>query len=185
MATDQDRPDPDLAGLIARLEDRPPATDLWPGIRQRIRPAPRPGLVLRWPAAIAAALALLAGGATLATVVPLGGGRRVAAAPEAPLAAGTSDLRALPAGYGDAAVALDQVIDRLEEAVAAAAPSLEPAARQRIQESLAALDEAIADARLRVDAAPGDLDAARYLTRTMQRKLDVLQSVATLTQQRS
>lgn len=185
MAIDRDRPEPHLAGLLAELEDREPVADLWPGIRERIRPAPPKGLLLRWPVAIAAALALVAGGAALATVLPRAGGPRPGDAPVAATTTPGADLRTLPAGYGDAAVALDEVITRLEEAVAAAAPDIEPAARQRIQESLAALDQAIADARLRVEAAPDDLAAARYLTRTMQRKLDVLQSVATLTQARS
>jgi hypothetical protein len=185
MATDRDQPDPKLASLIAGLEDRAPASDLWPEIRRRIRPPVPKGLTLRWPVAIAAAAALLAGGGALATLLtPRPGGPAVA-----PLVAiGAPDdveLQALPAGYGDAAVALERAIARLEAAVAAAAPAIKPAARQRISESLTALDAAIADARRRAGAAPDDLEAARYLTRTMQRKLDVLQSVATLTRQRS
>ncbi len=177
MATDHDELDPRLAAAIRGLEDRGPEVDLWPGIARRITPR-RPGtLQLRWPVAVAAALALVAGSAAITSALLPGRG---APTTTAAIANGAS-TPALPAGYERAEQTLSTAIDRLEEAYAAAEPRLDPATRTQIKASLAALDTAIADARTRADAAPTDLRAAKYLTHAMQRKLDVLQTVATMT----
>ncbi len=179
MATDREGLDPRLAAAIDGLADREPAADLWPGIARRIAPR-RPGtLQLRWPVALAAGLALIAASAAITTLVlrqPSRDGDRRAVA-SGPAAATV----VLPAGYDRAEQSLASAIDRLEEAYAAAEPRLDPAVREQIKTSLAALDTAISDARTRADAAPTDLRAARYLTRAMQRKLDVLRTVATMT----
>lgn len=187
MATDHDRIeelDPRLAAAIARLEDREPDTDLWPGIARQIAPR-RPGMLqVRWPVAAAAALALVAGSAAVTTLMVRDG------APATPMVAtGTTGADAplpiLPAGYDDAAQTIGAAIERLEQAYAAAASSLPADVREEIASSLAALDQAIAEARHRAGAAPEDLGAARYLTRTMQRKLDMLETAATMASQRS
>lgn len=187
MATEHDRNaelDPRLQSAITALEDREPETDLWPGIARRIAPRRPRMLELRWPVAAAAALALVAGSAAVTTLLVRDG------APAAPLvASGTSSpdgtLPVLPAGYDEAAQSIGVAIERLEQAYAAAAPSLPADVREEIAASLAALDQAIAEARTRAGAAPEDLGAARYLTRTMQRKLDMLETAATMASQRS
>lgn len=187
MATDHDRVeelDPRLAAAIAGLEDREPGTDLWPGIATRIAPRRPSVLTLRWPVAAAAALALVAGSAAVTSLLVRDG------VPGAPMvASGTpapdGTLPLLPAGYDEAAQSIAAAIGRLEQAYAAAASSLPADVREEIASSLAALDQAIAEARTRAGAAPDDLGAARYLTRTMQRKLDMLETAATMASQRS
>lgn len=187
MATENDRIeelDPRLKAAIAELDDREPEADLWPGIARRIAPRRRSMLQLRWPVAAAAALALVAGSAAVTTLLVRDG------APTAPMvASGTpapdGSLQVLPAGYDEAAQSIAVAIERLEQAYAAAAASLPADVREEIAASLAALDQAIDEARTRAGAAPEDLGAARYLTRTMQRKLDMLETAATMASQRS
>jgi hypothetical protein len=180
---DTDSRGPDLDRAIAALRDRPPTTDLWPGIAGRITRRPRGTLQLRWPAALAAGVALIAATASLTLWLRPGNSADPVAArsPARSATATTTDSAlVLPAGFGEATSTLSRAIDELEAAVAAAAPSLDAAAQQRLRASLAALDAAIADARTRAGRAPDDVGAARYLTRTMQRKLDALQTVATM-----
>lgn len=187
MVTDHERNDeldPRLRAAIAGLEDREPETDLWPGIRRQIAPRRPKMLELRWPVAAAAALALVAGSAAVTTLLVRDGN------PASPMvASGTpapdGSLPVLPAGYDEAAQSIASAIERLEQAYAAAASSLPADVREEIASSLAALDQAIDEARTRAGAAPDDLGAARYLTRTMQRKLDMLETAATMASQRS
>lgn len=177
MATDHDELDPRLRRAIDGLTDREPAVDLWPGIARRIAPR-RPGIVqLRWPVAVAAALALVAGSAVVTRQLTRG------PAPSAGVAttAQAGSPVVLPAGFDRATSTLGAAIDQLEDAFAEVAPTLDEATRSAILGSITALDAAIADARARAGSAPDDVDAARYLTRTLQRKLRVLQTVTNLT----
>lgn len=177
MATDPDAPDPRLAEAIRGLRDREPERDLWPNIASQIgRNGPRV-LQIRWPIAAAAALTLLAGGAALSRLTLPG------SAPETTSLAATPDPEptlVLPVGFDRAEASLTDAIDQLEAAYQAAAPTLDPEVRTAIAQSLASLDTAIVDARSRAGSAPTDVDAARYLTRTMQRKLNVLRTAATM-----
>lgn len=182
MATDhlpphEDRPDPVLAQALADLRDRAPETDLWPGIAPRLaRPATHRLLQLRWPTALAAALALVAGSAGLTTWLQR-------AAPEAslPVAAGMPAdgglARVSAAAMTAAAPALTAAIDDLTLALEAALPQLDPKARAQIREALAALDTAIAEADALVRENPDDPRAAHYLTSTLSRKRDVLRTL--------
>ena len=177
MATELDGPDPRLAEAIRGLRDRGPDHDLWPEISTRIsRRGPRM-LQIRWPVAAAAALTLLAGGAALSRVALPG-----TAVPTVPVATNTAAEPSvvLPAGFNRAEATLAEAIDQLEAAYQAAAPTLDPEVRTAIAQTLASLDTAIVDARTRAGSAPTDVDAARYLTRTMQRKLSVLRTAATM-----
>lgn len=181
MDIELDGPDPQLARLIEGLADRPPETDLWPGIASRIAPRPRGVVQLRWSMALAAALALVTGTVALTLLVQRASqltppATEVASAPVTE--AGTPHI--LPAGFSAATTSLTNAIDELERTVATASPALEPETRDRISRALRALDVAIAEARFQADATPTDVGAARYLTRTLQRKLDALQSVATM-----
>jgi hypothetical protein len=134
-------------------------------------------LQVRWPVAAAAALSLMAGGAALSRLllpdVP---------AEAAPLAIApvTDPGPVLPVGFDRAEAALTDAIAQLQAAYQAAAPTLDPEVRSAVAQSLASLDTAIVDARRRAGASPTDIDAARYLTRTMQRKLSVLRTAANM-----
>ena len=177
MATDLDGPDPRLAEAIRGLRDREPDHDLWPNIASQIgRKGPRV-LRIQWPIAAAAALTLLAGGAAISRLTLPG-----APVQDAPVAATTVDepTMLLPVGFDRAEATLTEAIDQLEAAYLAAAPTLDPEVRTAIAQTLASLDTAIVDARSRAGSAPTDVDAARYLTRTMQRKLSVLRTAATM-----
>ena len=180
MATDLDGPDPRLSDAIRGLRDREPTTDLWPGIVNRIGKRKTRTLELRWPVAAAAALTLLAGGAALSRLVspsdPTPNAMVANAAPDRQV----TETLVLPVGFDRAEATLTAAIVQLEAAYLAAAPSLDPEVRDAIAQSLASLDTAIGDARLRAGSSPADVDAARYLTRTMQRKLSVLRTAATM-----
>lgn len=179
MATELDRPDPRLAGLIDDLVDRDPERDLWPSVSARLRPRHRGTLVMRWPTALAAGLALVASSAAL-TILLQGRVARIAPVVGNQVVVGPATV-ALPAGFAQASGTLQQAIDELELALATTTASLDPTTRERVREAIVTLDAAIDDARQRALGAPTDVAAARYLTRAMQRKLDVLESVATLT----
>lgn len=180
MDTEDDRPDPRLAGLIAGLVDQEPGRDLWPGISSRLAPR-RPGtLILRWPTALAAGLALVAGTAALMTVLQQRSGPNGMVA-DSGVMPGASSAPVLPAGFDAATGTLQAAIDDLERTLASHTASLDPITRQRVGEAIASLDEAIGDARRQAVDAPTDVGAARYFTRTLQRKLGMLQTVATMT----
>jgi hypothetical protein len=134
-------------------------------------------LQVRWPVAAAAALSLMAGGAALSRLLLPDG-----AADTAPMALtpDTDPALLLPVGFDRAEAALTDAIAQLQAAYQAAAPTLDPEVRSAVAQSLASLDTAIVDARRRAGASPTDVDAARYLTRTMQRKLSVLRTAANM-----
>lgn len=184
MATDLDGPDPRLAEALRGLRDREPATDLWPGIATRIGKRKVRVLEIRWPVAAAAALTLLAGGAALSRLTDGGGSPTPATLAnvdtDSQATSADSPAIVLPVGFDRAEATLSEAIDQLEAAYLAAAPSLDPEVREAIAQSLASLDTAIVDARSRAGSSPADVDAARYLTRTMQRKLSVLRTAATM-----
>ena len=60
---------------------------------------------------------------------------------------------------------------------------LDTDARTSVNQGLNALDAAIAQAAARQTAAPGDAGAARYLTSTLRKKLQLLRTVSQLTEQ--
>src|SRR5690606_996773 len=153
---------------IRGLDDHPPATDLWPGIARRIAP-PRRKVILAWPMAIAAGLALVAGGAMMGWLA--GPADSEVEATTLTDSGTETELPIVLAGFQSADATLREAIDRVEQAYLIAAPSLDAEARAAISAAVAALDTAISQARQRSAARPGDVEAARYLTRTMQRKL--------------
>lgn len=180
MDTDHDDLGPELRDAIATLRDREPEQDLWPTIEAAVAAKGRPGFVqIRRPVLIAAGLALIA--ASVAITVALRHPATPAVVAVSPNAVSTSAAATLPAGFDAATLTLERAIEQLEAAVAMESSALDPGARARVDGSLAVLNDAIADAHAQADAAPRDVGAARYLTRTMQRKLDVLQSVASMT----
>jgi hypothetical protein len=181
---DTDEPlDPMLRDQIAALRSTPPATDLWPDIaRQLASPAPRGVVMIRWPVAIAAGL-IIAVATSASTAVLLRhhvgelGAAAAVAADRAPAV--------VSASFAPADAALSRAIAQLELNVRSALPTLAPAARTSVTTSLDALDRAIAQAALRQTAAPDDPRAARYLTSTLRKKLELLRTVSQLTRQQS
>jgi hypothetical protein len=178
--TDRNDRDPFLGELIDRLEDRPPAGDLWPGISRRITAPTRGVLQIRWPMAAASALVLLAGGAVLHSVMTPPPSIEMAPSGDSATPIASPEVLILPAGFDRAELTLAEAIDELERVYRAEAGQLDPDLRKVLGDALTSLDAAIADARARAGHHPDDVDAARYLTRTMQRKLDVLRTATSL-----
>lgn len=188
-----------LAGLVQVVErartlpDRPPTGDLWGGIADRIATPPSPAERVargrRWtfslPQLAAAALALAfasGGGAWLLA-------RHTVAAPAAPVAAGPMPAPALatptilPAGL--AGERYDAAVADLERVLQADRGRLDTTTVRVIEQNLAVIDRAIADARRALAADPGNPYLGTYLAHTMRRKIDLLRQAATIAASRS
>lgn len=186
MATDDrshDAPlDPVLAEAIGGLRDRGPDRDLWTDIAPQLaRRRPKGTLLVRWPTALAAGLALVAGSAAVTSWLG-----RDAADSETEIASaapsdgqdGAQEPALIAAAFSDADLALEAAIRDLTATIEAALPQLAPETRGELSRSMAALQQAVTDATLRVRTAPGDLRAAQYLTSTLRRQHDVLRTIA-------
>jgi anti-sigma factor RsiW len=167
----------------AALNDRPPTHDLWPDIARRIglKTAaaskvvplrPRRRFSFTMPQLAAAAVLLVfasAGGAWLAmqgepTAVPdvvTDGGRMTAA----PIAVVT---------WTDSTAAYDQSVAQLQQALAAGRERLDTATVRVLEQNLAIIDRAIAEARAALARDPGSAYLNRHLAQTMRTKLELL-----------
>ena len=163
-----------LAALRDRLRGLPlsiePPVDLLPGIRARIRATPVPARSRRWPllAAAAVLLCVLSSAVTLLVVATV----RTATTPAAVVPAAVAsvqlvELRATEARYVDA-------IDELRTALLRDRALLEPETRHVLEESLATIDRALADARGALAADPANAVLAEMLRANYQKKLDLL-----------
>ena len=177
----------DLRRIVDRaraIEEYVPRRDLWPGIASRIgaTPAATPRIGHRWsfslPQLAAAAIflmtlsggtvwllrstALAPGGETIATVVPPGG---------APVAINARNS----ASQSYAAAIAD-----LERVLAGGREQLDTTTVRVIEQNLAAIDQAIAQAQRALLADPANLYLNTHLAETMRRKLDLLRQAATL-----
>jgi anti-sigma factor RsiW len=179
-----------VTARAAALGPREPARDLWPGIAARLAPrgAERPGLA----AALAAALRSLLGrrltlsvpqlaAVSLALILVSGGtawialGRRPAPrrAPP-PVAAAPGG----PAGATAVGVAqYDAAIAELERVLAQHRSDLDSSTVRVLEQNLAIIDRAIADARHALAADPTDPYLNDHLAGTMRRKMDLLRRV--------
>ena len=184
----------------ARLEDREPGVDLWPGIAGRL--APRQHAVSATPApsgddalplrprrsafdgrriALTVPQLLAAG---IALIVLSAGGAWVALSPGAspPLAAGAPSGPASAAGAAGTAAAVPvtftpsyvAAVDELEAAFEEQRQRLDPETIRVVERNLAIIDAAIAEARdaLEEDPASGFLNT--HLANAMRRKVDLL-----------
>ncbi len=176
------------------LADRLPSTDLWPGIAARIAQAPQPRIDAasahrRWtfslPQLAAAALAIgfaSGGGAWLAA-------RHTASAPPFPFASGPAPFLAppvsteLPAGLGGAKY--EAAVADLQRVLEADRGTLDATTVRIIEQNLAVIDRAIADARRALAADPGNAYLNAHLAGTMRRKIDLLRRAATIVASRS
>lgn len=181
-----------LAGLVQVVEraralaDRPPAAELWSGVAARIAEAPSPAPPRavrgrRWTfslpqlAAAALAVAFASGGAAWLLA------RYTAQTAAAPLAAGpvpAAAPAALPAGL--AGVRYDAAVADLERVLEADRGRLDTTTVRVIEQNLAVIDRAIADARRALAANPGNPYLSTYLAHTMRRKIDLLRQAATI-----
>lgn len=156
------------------LEDRPPAGDLWPAIAARIggRRVPR-RFSFSVPQLAAAGIALMAvssaAGWVLHPGAPVASPSQVPATP--PLAATPARMAA---GTYDAAVA------DLERVLAEGRGRLDTATVRVLEQNLATIDRAIAQAQRAVAADSANLYLNSHLAATMRRKLDLLRQAAAL-----
>ena len=172
-----------LAGLrrvIMRarsLEDRPPAADLWAGVAERIGAAPRHrGFTFTLPQLLAAGVALAvlsASGAWLLHPEPQG--VALQAAPAAP-----ARVPVTAVGAGTASRSYDAAVDDLEQILAEGRGRLDTATVRVLEENLALIDRAIAQARRAVAADSANLYLNTHLAETMRRKIDLLRQAAAL-----
>ncbi|HEY8105249.1 MAG TPA: zf-HC2 domain-containing protein [Gemmatimonadales bacterium] len=187
-----------LAGLLRVVEqaralpDRPPASDLWAGIAERIVQAPpRPvdarRLGRRWtftlPELAAAALAIaFASGGGVWLAARLAEGERPIATQPAPIASpAVTPVTRVSLGEAryDAAVAdLQRVLEN-------GRGTLDTATVRVIEKNLAVIDRAISDARRALAADPGNAYLNAHLAQTMRRKIDLLRQAATIVASRS
>lgn len=172
-----------LAGLrrvvmrARALEDRPPAADLWAGIAERIGAAPRPRrLTFSLPQLLAAGVALAvlsASGAWLLHPEPQGVAFQAAPAapPQVPVTA---------VGAGTPSRSYDAAVGDLEQILAEGRGRLDTATVRVLEENLALIDRAIAQARRAVAADSANLYLNTHLAETMRRKIDLLRQAAAL-----
>jgi hypothetical protein len=186
-----------LAGLrrvVARaraLDDRNPTTDLWPGIAERIgatgavpvrrlaRPPRRYVFSLPQLAAAGIALAVASGGSAW-LLRPAGTGSvavqppPVPPAPPAPPGMPVANAGVRGAGSYDAAVA------DLERILQDGRGRLDSTTVRVLEQNLAVIDAAIAQARRAVAADSANLYLNSHLAETMRRKLVLLRQAASL-----
>lgn len=183
MATEHGELDPRLAEAIMGLRDTAPAEDLWPAIAPHLEPRRlRATLRLRWPTALAAGLTIVVAsvGGTLAVLQ-----RNQPPHPEVvlPNSTGLPGISAALASPAD--TTLESAIVQLEATLKSLENQLDPESRASLTRSLLVLDQAIADASAQRRAEPDDARAARYLTATLRKKLDVLRTVTVLASTRT
>jgi anti-sigma factor RsiW len=186
----------DLRRVVRRartLKDPAPATDLWPGIASRIGAgSTRSQTVVdltahrrirkRWafslPQLAAAGIALMtvSGGTVWLLSSP---GRQTAVAPLPPSRNGNAavvNVALRPSASQSYAAAVAD----LERVLAQGRGKLDPTTVRIIEQNLAAIDRAIAQAQRALDADSANLYLNTHLAETMRRKLDLLRQAAAL-----
>jgi anti-sigma factor RsiW len=179
-----------LAGLrrvvaeAGSLEDRSPSRDLWPGVARRIgAEPPRRRITVSVPQLLAAgvALAVLSGGgawllhpgAASVAAVP---GDSAASSPAPAAAAGAVPV----AASGATGRSYDSAVDDLERILAQGRGRLDSTTVRVLEQNLALIDRAIAQARRAVAADSANLYLNSHLAETMRRKIDLLRQAAAL-----
>jgi anti-sigma factor RsiW len=183
----------DLRAVVTRATqviDRPPATDLWAGIAERLNEEPhslaqaepkrRISFSVPQLAAASVALMLMSAG----TMYVMTGRQQAqgvpAVAQQAPAAAGrepvTTDVAVqTPVKVkSPAAENYSVAIDEMQAALTTGSATLDTATMRVVETNLRAIDTAIAEARLALSRDPGNAYLNRYLDETMQRKIQLL-----------
>jgi len=159
------------------IHDRAPKADLWPGIHARLTPGGRPGVIrsrrfsFNVPQLIAASVALVvlsAGGMWVALNQPTrtaGGGQF------------TSEDTLFHVVNNKMWNRTDAAIADLQKALTRNEGRLDTATVRVVRENLALIDRAISQARIALDADPGNAYLNLHLADTMRRKLELLRRV--------
>ncbi len=187
----------ELRAVVLRasaLGDRPPQTDLWPGIAARLRPQAelasgradgtviqlaerrvpvrrRFAFTLPQLAAAAVVLMLLTGSGVWAALNGIGRGR--------PPVATASVANAAPAGSIRFA-SYNATVRSLEQELNARRPQLDSVTVRVVEENLKIIDRAIADSRAALAADPSSTYLSTSLARAMQQKVDLLRRATAL-----
>lgn len=167
-----------------RLENYPPRSDLWPGIAERIGATSTRKRVIgrKWSfsvpqlAAAAVALMTLSGGSVW---LVQSRGSAPQALPVATVDSPGGVPVAVNAGHNAAQSYADAVAD-LERVLASGRGQLDTTTIKVIEQNLAAIDQAIAQAQRALEADPANMYLNTHLAETMRRKLELLRQAATL-----
>ncbi len=175
-----------LAGLrrvvirARALEDRPPSRDLWSGVAERIgagRPARRIAFSVPQLLAAGVALAVLSGGgAWLLHPEPA----RMAAGPAAPTPPGSMPVAMVGTTTGARTPGYDSAVEDLERVLAEGRGRLDTTTVRVLEQNLALIDLAIAQARQALAADSVNVYLNTHLAETMRRKIDLLRQAAAL-----
>lgn len=177
---------PECAGLLSEirrvvaraqsLEDRPPRSDLWPGVAAAIGRVPaRRRLTFSVPQLLAAGIAImvLSGGAM---ALLLGGERTPVAGAGQDSAPASVQVTAASAERG-----YDAAIRKLEAELLAGRERLDSTTVRVVEEKLRLIDQAILEAERALTADPVNGYLHGHLTQTRMRKLDLLRRATALT----
>ena len=175
---DDEHVDPVLRRAIDDLQDRGPDRDLWPAIRDDYRAGRRSQLIVRWPVAIAAALALIT---TTAGGTAFWMARRAERAQVATTQVRGSGPAIVQADAGSSDDQVERAIAELETLLDANVTNIDTDTYRALARSLAILDQAIAAAADRERASPDDTSARRHYSASLRKKLDVLERVTSRT----
>jgi hypothetical protein len=173
------------------MENGAPRRDLWPEIAQRIGATPKRSTVdlgsrrgtRRWsfslPQLAAAGIALMAvsGGAVWLAVHPAEESANPVAVVSPSGSPNAINAASRPAG---AAPSYDTAVADLEQVLASGRGQLDSTTVRVIEQNLAAIDRAIAQAQQALKADPANLYLNTHLAQTMRRKLDLLRQAASL-----
>jgi hypothetical protein len=173
-----------VARRAQELRDSEPVRDLWPGIAARVERQETVTSLARWkrlrkrrvvfsvPQLAAAGVALLA--VSAGTVwLAIGGGAPSPTPGTAPAVVVTAPPILTLAGY-------EPAVRELELVLAEHRDRLDSATVRVIEESLATIDRAIAEAATALEEDPANPYLTGHLATAMRRKLDVLQQAAAL-----
>jgi hypothetical protein len=158
------------------LEDRPPVRDLWSGIATRIGAgSSQRRFTFSMPQLLAAGIALAVlsgGGAWLLHPDPAG-----VASGVTPLPPGTAPVATVAA---PATRSYETAVDDLEQILAEGRGRLDTTTVRVLEQNLALIDRAIAQAQRAVAADSANVYLNSHLAETMRRKIDLLRQAAAL-----
>ena len=169
----------EVVARAERLQDLPPAHDLWPVIaRSANRPARR--VSMSWVELIAASVFVaLVSGLTVWVVTA-----RDRVAP--PSSSGLPTTGAVvPVPISSARATYDRAVTDLLQALDEGRTRLSPRTIEVMERSLTTVDRAIAEASAALDQDPGNVFLSLHLARERQRKLALLRQVQDLTERAS
>ena len=184
----------ELRAVITTAKATPdvmPVTDLWPGILQQIEPRswsrrsgrpkqisftlPQLALAASLLIAVSSAVAYIAAGRALNRPAATAVEATIQAQAE-PMMPPSADIA--PANFADAQ--FDRAVSDLERVLVEQRDELDPRTVMVIERNLAAIDEAIRQARAALSADPGNQFLNSHLADARRRKLDLLRHAATL-----